>query len=169
MNKKWKKLILDSCHEIKILVDFSWPSLLNFALCTSSCSSSVRDCSNFSYNKPNLLSALVEIGCYTKQIGFLKRERCDLNSKLPWNVAARHSISRRVRRQDLFHLKTTEICAANGLRTSGAVEMAFLTWISALDCSQGKEKDEQFRCHLEVKPNNARKAAKQRPRSQMNK
>ena len=103
MNKKWKKLILNSCHEIKILVDFSWPSLLNFALCTSSCSSSVRDCSNFSYNKPNLLSALVEIGCYTKQIGFLKRERCDLNSKLPWNVAARHSISRIVRRRDLFH------------------------------------------------------------------
>ena len=90
-------------YGLKIMVDISWPSLLNFASCTSSCSSSVRDCSNFSYNKPNLLSALVEIGCYTKQIGFLKRERCDLNSKLPWNVAARHSISRRVRRRDLFH------------------------------------------------------------------
>ena len=124
--------------------------------------SSVRDCSNFSYNEPKLLSALVEIGCYTKQIGFLKRERCDLSSKLPWNVAARHSISSRFRRRDLLpqgdledEIYFTEICATNGLRRSGAVEMAFLTWISALDCSQGKEKDEQFCCHLEVKPNNA--------------
>ena len=28
MNKKWKKLIFNSCHEIKILVDFSWPALI---------------------------------------------------------------------------------------------------------------------------------------------
>ena len=28
MNKKWKKLIFQLLHEIKILVDFSWPALL---------------------------------------------------------------------------------------------------------------------------------------------
>ena len=27
--KKWKEFIFQLCHEIKILVDFSWPSLLN--------------------------------------------------------------------------------------------------------------------------------------------
>ena len=31
MNKKWKKLVFNSCHEIKILVDFSWPSLLTIS------------------------------------------------------------------------------------------------------------------------------------------